>query len=80
MKCAIGKYKPTYSSENYCYHILIISQNKVHCRLMISIFYLLSGPAAKYEFQAETRKLLDIVAKSLYSEREVGVFYMDSSF
>ncbi|KAL3279356.1 hypothetical protein HHI36_016862 [Cryptolaemus montrouzieri] len=28
---------------------------------------------AKYEFQAETRMLLDIVAKSLYSEKEVFV-------
>ena len=29
------------------------------------------GPVDKREFQAETRKLLDIVAKSLYSEKEV---------
>ena len=27
----------------------------------------------KYEFQAETKKLLDIVAKSLYSEHEIFV-------
>jgi TNF receptor-associated protein 1 len=27
----------------------------------------------KHEFQAETRKLLDIVAHSLYSEREVFI-------
>jgi hypothetical protein len=32
---------------------------------------LLSGQAKQHEFQAETRKLLDIVAKSLYSEKEV---------
>ncbi|XP_064636279.1 heat shock protein 75 kDa, mitochondrial-like [Lineus longissimus] len=31
------------------------------------------GPSDKHEFQAETRKLLDIVAKSLYSEKEVFV-------
>ncbi len=31
------------------------------------------GEAAVHEFQAETRKLLDIVAKSLYSEKEVFV-------
>lgn len=30
-----------------------------------------SGDAEKREFQAETRMLLDIVAKSLYSESEV---------
>ena len=29
------------------------------------------GPPEKLEFQAESRKLLDIVAKSLYSDREV---------
>ncbi|XP_014246211.1 heat shock protein 75 kDa, mitochondrial [Cimex lectularius] len=29
------------------------------------------GPGQKFEFQAETRMLLDIVAKSLYSEKEV---------
>ena len=31
------------------------------------------GEAAVHEFQAETRKLLDIVAKSLYSEKEVFI-------
>ncbi len=31
------------------------------------------GDAAVHEFQAETRKLLDIVAKSLYSEKEVFI-------
>ncbi|KAG7267963.1 hypothetical protein CRUP_011925 [Coryphaenoides rupestris] len=29
------------------------------------------GSASKHEFQAETKKLLDIVARSLYSEKEV---------
>ncbi|XP_049849359.1 TNF receptor-associated protein 1 homolog, mitochondrial-like [Schistocerca gregaria] len=32
-----------------------------------------TGPEAKLEFQAETRKLLDIVARSLYSDKEVFV-------
>ncbi|XP_059179158.1 heat shock protein 75 kDa, mitochondrial-like [Physella acuta] len=31
------------------------------------------GPADTHEFQAETRQLLDIVAKSLYSEKEVFI-------
>jgi len=31
------------------------------------------GESDKKEFQAETRKLLDIVAKSLYSEKEVFI-------
>jgi len=30
-----------------------------------------SGEAQRHEFQAETRQLLDIVAKTLYSEKEV---------
>uniref|UniRef100_A0A8C4NAI9 TNF receptor-associated protein 1 n=1 Tax=Eptatretus burgeri TaxID=7764 RepID=A0A8C4NAI9_EPTBU len=33
----------------------------------------LTGEGSTYEFQAETRRLLDIVAKSLYSDREVFV-------
>jgi len=37
---------------------------------------IVSGPADTLEFQAETRKLLDIVARSLYSEKEVGVNIM----
>jgi HSP90 family molecular chaperone len=32
-----------------------------------------AGPASSLEFQAETRKLLDIVARSLYSDKEVFV-------
>lgn len=32
-----------------------------------------TGVATKHEFQAETRMLLDIVARSLYSEKEVFV-------
>lgn len=31
----------------------------------------LLGSVSKHEFQAETKKLLDIVARSLYSEKEV---------
>ncbi|XP_078519262.1 heat shock protein 75 kDa, mitochondrial [Lissotriton helveticus] len=31
------------------------------------------GSCSKHEFQAETRKLLDIVARSLYSEKEVFI-------
>ncbi|NWH34606.1 TRAP1 protein, partial [Chloropsis hardwickii] len=31
------------------------------------------GAASKHEFQAETKKLLDIVARSLYSEKEVFI-------
>ena len=30
-----------------------------------------AGDAKKHEFQAETRKLLDIVARSLYTDKEV---------
>lgn len=33
---------------------------------------MISGPSDKLEFKAETRKLLDIVAKSLYSDKEVS--------
>lgn len=32
-----------------------------------------AGSSSQHEFQAETKKLLDIVARSLYSEKEVRV-------
>jgi hypothetical protein len=35
----------------------------------------IKGSPEKHEFQAETRMLLDIVAKSLYSEKEVINFH-----
>lgn len=31
-----------------------------------------TGSLSKHEFQAETKQLLDIVARSLYSEKEVS--------
>lgn len=39
--------------------------------LMWWLFFLFPGSFSKHEFQAETKKLLDIVARSLYSEKEV---------
>ena len=40
----------------------------------VSFFFMLpSGESQKHEFQAETRQLLDIVARTLYSEKEVLV-------
>jgi hypothetical protein len=36
----------------------------------------IKGSPEKHEFQAETRMLLDIVAKSLYSEKEVINFHL----
>lgn len=40
--------------------------------VMVPKFYFSSSkPAEKMEFKAETKKLLDIVAKSLYTDSEV---------
>uniref|UniRef100_A0A8B9UK01 Heat shock protein 75 kDa, mitochondrial n=1 Tax=Anas zonorhyncha TaxID=75864 RepID=A0A8B9UK01_9AVES len=39
----------------------------------LSVSGLIPGAASKHEFQAETKKLLDIVARSLYSEKEVFI-------
>lgn len=47
--------------ENEDYHTLIKNTERA------------KGPADTLEFQAETRKLLDIVARSLYSEKEVFI-------
>lgn len=43
----------------------------VNISLCITKF--ITGEATKHEFQAETRMLLDIVARSLYSEKEVFI-------
>uniref|UniRef100_A0A8C0ZUU7 Heat shock protein 75 kDa, mitochondrial n=1 Tax=Castor canadensis TaxID=51338 RepID=A0A8C0ZUU7_CASCN len=40
---------------------------------IISSTETVQGSASKHEFQAETKKLLDIVARSLYSEKEVFI-------
>lgn len=37
----------------------------------LSLSLITAGDFSKHEFQAETKKLLDIVARSLYSEKEV---------
>lgn len=42
---------------------------QIYADLNFHIF--LPGSFSKHEFQAETKKLLDIVARSLYSEKEV---------
>ena len=39
--------------------------------LVISSRYFSDAPSEKYEFQAETRKLLDIVTHSIYTDKEV---------
>lgn len=39
--------------------------------LNVALPLIFSGSFHKHEFQAETKKLLDIVARSLYSEKEV---------
>lgn len=38
-----------------------------------AVLFCHAGSFSKHEFQAETKKLLDIVARSLYSEKEVSV-------
>lgn len=43
-------------------------------------FYSSAPNVEKHEFQTETKSLLDIVAKSLYSEQEVFNVYESSSF
>ncbi|XP_012587128.1 PREDICTED: heat shock protein 75 kDa, mitochondrial [Condylura cristata] len=42
-------------------------------RPLVSSTEAVQGSASKHEFQAETKKLLDIVARSLYSEKEVFI-------
>jgi len=46
------------------------SRHFVQC--FFKLYFYIPGESQKHEFQAETKQLLDIVAKSLYSEKEVG--------
>jgi len=48
----------------------LAEEDAVH---IISDTETVNGPSKKHEFQAETRQLLDIVARSLYSEKEVFI-------
>jgi hypothetical protein len=51
-----------------------LPQVPVHPAAMCSTAAATSQPSVtKHEFQAETRQLLDIVARSLYSEKEVFI-------
>lgn len=47
----------------------------MHKLLIVGIFNFkyIQGQSTTYEFQAETKQLLEIVAKSLYSENEVFI-------
>lgn len=59
---AISRYFSTHAEEEDVSNVHIISESEaVH------------GGSEKHEFMAETRQLLDIVARSLYSEKEVFI-------
>jgi len=56
--------------------VLRLQPNPTMCCMSVNNFSaepLVKGEATEHEFQAETRMLLDIVAKSLYSEKEVFI-------
>ncbi len=53
----------------------LIKHNSLNTKPLLNFCHFFSvvvGTPDRHEFQAETRKLLDIVAKSLYSEKEVS--------
>lgn len=53
----------------YCFITMLLIKN---LNAVLLPFH--AGDFSKHEFQAETKKLLDIVARSLYSEKEVSVY------
>ena len=55
-----------------CYKVYNCSV-ETRMRVNMSTAADVKGEATEHEFQAETRMLLDIVAKSLYSEKEVFI-------
>ncbi|XP_069590577.1 heat shock protein 75 kDa, mitochondrial [Ranitomeya imitator] len=67
---------PTLSSVTYRRYTTQTAENKEEepaLHTIISDTESVQGVASKHEFQAETKKLLDIVARSLYSEKEVFI-------
>lgn len=54
---------------SYCFITILLIKN---LNAVLLPFH--AGDFSKHEFQAETKKLLDIVARSLYSEKEVSVY------
>lgn len=63
-------FKTHYLKHSFeCY--IAYSSTKIEIKLHCFVCDSLLGSASKHEFQAETKKLLDIVARSLYSEKEV---------
>ncbi|XP_075686573.1 heat shock protein 75 kDa, mitochondrial [Rhinoderma darwinii] len=66
----------TLSSVSYRKYTTQAAENKEEepvLHTIISDTESVQGAASKHEFQAETKKLLDIVARSLYSEKEVFI-------
>ncbi|XP_071976258.1 heat shock protein 75 kDa, mitochondrial [Engystomops pustulosus] len=67
---------PALSSLTYRRYTTQTAENKEEEPVLhniISDTESVQGVASKHEFQAETKKLLDIVARSLYSEKEVFI-------
>ncbi|XP_073504361.1 heat shock protein 75 kDa, mitochondrial [Phyllobates terribilis] len=67
---------PTLSSITYRGYTTQTAESKEEepaLHTIISDTESVQGVASKHEFQAETKKLLDIVARSLYSEKEVFI-------
>ncbi|XP_059510031.1 heat shock protein 75 kDa, mitochondrial [Stegostoma tigrinum] len=64
-------------TSSICWHLYSTqtaqSQEEESLHNIISNSETVKGSFSKHEFQAETKKLLDIVARSLYSEKEVFI-------
>ena len=56
--------------EAHCSSLFVLC-SQFYGNLNANVFLIFPGSFSKHEFQAETKKLLDIVARSLYSEKEV---------
>ncbi|KAM4631966.1 heat shock protein 75 kDa, mitochondrial [Discoglossus pictus] len=66
---------PTLSATAWRRYTTQTAENKEEetLHIIIADTEAVQGSASKHEFQAETKKLLDIVARSLYSEKEVFI-------
>lgn len=61
------------SKQGDLFHSLSFSTLLLFLFHLLANLFLSEGSQEKHEFQAETRRILDIVAKSLYTEREIFI-------
>ena len=71
-KSSVSIFKSNFHSASICFN----SNPNLHEQPIVGDKEKTIGTAEKHEFLADTKQLLNIVAKSLYSEKEVFIRYI----